>query len=67
MKIKSLVASVILLSCLILLPLTASALEVGESTPLFTADSTSGEISLARYSGKKNVVLALYFAVFTSV
>lgn len=26
-----------------------------------------GEVSLADYAGKKNVVLALYFAVFTSV
>ena len=50
-----------------LTPFSASALEVGEKAPGFTADSTSGEISLADYSGKKHVVLALYFAIFTSV
>ena len=49
------------------LPLSASALDVGERAPQFTADSTSGEISLGNYRGKKRVVLALYFAVFSSV
>lgn len=45
----------------------AKALGEGEKAPVFTASSTQGEISLADYRGKKNVVLALYFAVNTPV
>lgn len=43
------------------------ALEEGKMAPTFTATSTQGEISLASYAGDKNVVLAMYFAVFTPV
>ena len=46
---------------------SANALEEGDRAPAFTASSTQGEFSLAAYAGKKNVVLALYFAVFTPV
>ncbi|MDY6951226.1 MAG: alkyl hydroperoxide reductase [Thermodesulfobacteriota bacterium] len=48
-------------------PSLAFGLDVGETAPLFEADSTEGEITLADYRGRKNVVLALYFAVFTPV
>ncbi len=48
-------------------PLISFSLEVGDKAPSFTAQSTHGEVSLADFAGKKNVVLALYFAVFTSV
>ncbi|MFM1655365.1 peroxiredoxin [Brevibacillus sp. B_LB10_24] len=35
-------------------------LPVGASAPLFTAESTCGEVRLADYIGKKNVVLIFY-------
>lgn len=52
---------------LLLLPASSFALDVGDEAPAFTAQSNQGEISLADYGGKKHVVLALYFAVFSSV
>lgn len=45
----------------------AHALEVGEKAPQFEARSTQGTIRLADYLGKKDVVLAFYFADFTPV
>ena len=56
-----------LLAALTALPTGALALDVGDKAPLFTGNSTQGTIALADYQGKKNVVLALYFAVFTPV
>ena len=56
--------------CMMLLtggPSLAFGLDVGDKAPLFEVDSTQGKITLADYQGKKNVVLALYFAAFTSV
>jgi hypothetical protein len=55
------------LPALMLFPAAASALDVGEKAPLFSGSSTRGKIQLADYRGEKNVVLALYFAVFTPV
>lgn len=52
---------------LLLLPASSFALDVGDEAPAFTAQSNQGEISLADYEGKKHVILALYFAVFSSV
>jgi peroxiredoxin Q/BCP len=49
------------------MPAQLFALSVGDKAPAFTTPSSQGEISLADYGGKKHVVLALYFAVFTSV
>jgi hypothetical protein len=43
------------------------ALEVGDQAPTFSGQSTQGDIHLVDYAGKKNVVLALYFAIFTPV
>ena len=43
----------------------ARAAEVGKAAPLFAADSSTGKIALADYQGKKNVLLAFYFADFT--
>jgi hypothetical protein len=48
-------------------PTVALSLDVGDKAPVFTAQSTHGEVSLSDFTGKKNVVLALYFAAFTSV
>lgn len=41
------------------------ALSVGDQAPVFTAQSNQGEVSLADYLGKKNVILAFYFAIYT--
>ena len=52
---------------LILFPVLATALEVGDKAPQFEAISDKGPISLQDYRGKKNVVLAFYFADFSPV
>jgi peroxiredoxin Q/BCP len=41
------------------------ALEVGKPAPPFEADSSAGKITLADFQGKKNVLLAFYYADFT--
>jgi peroxiredoxin Q/BCP len=43
----------------------AGAAEAGKAAPVFAADSSTGKIALADYQGKKNVLLAFYFADFT--
>jgi peroxiredoxin Q/BCP len=43
----------------------ARAVEVAAAAPLFAADSSAGPIRLADYQGKKNVLVAFYFADFT--
>ena len=43
----------------------ARAAEVSAAAPLFEAESSAGPIRLADYQGKKNVLLAFYFADFT--
>ena len=48
-------------------PADSLGLDVGDKAPLFTGNSTQGKVSLADFVGRKNVVLALYFAVFTPV
>lgn len=45
--------------------LPARAAEVSAAAPLFEAESSAGPIRLADYQGKKNVLLAFYFADFT--
>ena len=64
-KFARVIAGVAIL--LLATPVLASALEVGDRAPTFSAVSTAGEISLSDYAGKQHVVLALYFAVFTPV
>ena len=64
--IKKVRGAFILLS-LMLIPAISFALDVGDKAPLFRGNSTEGNIQLSEYVGKKNVVLALYFAVFTPV
>jgi peroxiredoxin Q/BCP len=44
----------------------AAAPKAGDPAPLFEAPSTAGTIRLADYRGKKPVILAFYFADFTS-
>ena len=55
-----------LLGPLLLLPLQAFGLDVGEKAPLFEAPSTHGTIRLVDYLDKKPVILAFYFKDFTS-
>lgn len=47
--------------------LSAQALEVGQSVPLFSAESTQGTIHLSDLLGEKHLVLAFYYADFTPV
>lgn len=47
--------------------LSAQALEIGQSVPLFSAESTQGTIHLGDLLGEKHVVLAFYYADFTPV
>ena len=59
---------VALFACfLALVPVLADALEVGDEAPQFEAASYKGPINLMEYRGKKNVVLAFYFADYTPV
>lgn len=67
MKSRSTLFTVLLGVLLLWSPPYASALDLGDPAPDFTAASTQGEITLSNFQGKRNVVLALYFAVFTSV
>ena len=55
----------VLAAALILLASPVLALSVGDRAPDFTAQTNQGEVSLADYLGKKNVVLTFYFAIFT--
>ena len=62
---------VVLLSFIVLnllwVPAESFGLDVGEKAPLFSGNSTQGKLQLIDFQGKKNVVLALYFAIFTPV
>ena len=55
----------VLAAALILLASPVLALSVGDRAPDFTAQSNRGEVSLADYLGKKNVILTFYFAIYT--
>jgi len=44
-----------------------SKLPVGDKAPSFKGESTQGPFLLGDFTGKKNVVRALYYAVFTPV
>jgi peroxiredoxin len=50
----------------ILLASTVAALEVNSPAPDFTASSTKGEITLSQLLQKGPVILAYYYADFTS-
>jgi hypothetical protein len=49
-----------------LLASNAVALETGDLAPDFTANSTMGEVTLSQIIEKGPVILALYYADFTS-
>ena len=65
-NVKRLFQLLLMLS-IVSFPVISFSLNVGDKAPTFTAQSTHGEVSLTDFASKKNVVLALYFAVFTSV
>jgi peroxiredoxin Q/BCP len=44
----------------------ARAAQIGTAAPDFAADSSTGKIALEDYRGKKNVLLAFYYADFTA-
>jgi peroxiredoxin Q/BCP len=54
-----------LAASLLLVTSPALALSVGDKAPAFTAQSNQGEVSLADHLGKRNVILAFYFSIFT--
>lgn len=55
----------VLVAALVLVASPVLALSVGDQAPDFTAQTNQGEVSLADYQGKKNVILAFYFAIYT--
>lgn len=57
----------LLISLATFIPGMAMALEVGTPAPLFEAISDKGPVSLQDFRGRKNVVLAFYFADFSPV
>jgi thioredoxin-dependent peroxiredoxin len=59
--------AVVLLSVgLYLIPMPATALEVGDKAPDFLLHSTVGEtVRLSDYQGKKNVLLFFFLAAFS--
>ena len=59
--------AMIILAIQLCVPVTSFGMAVGDKAPAFNGESTQGTIRLADFSGKKNVVLALYFAIFTPV
>ncbi|MDX1777099.1 MAG: redoxin domain-containing protein [Desulfobulbales bacterium] len=61
------IVTIFLTGFLFLVPVLSAALEIGDVAPLFEADSDKGPVKLLDYRGKKNVVLAFYFADFTPV
>jgi alkyl hydroperoxide reductase subunit AhpC len=57
----------IMITAFFVIPSISLALNVGDSAPLFDAESTEGTISLQNYLGQKHVVFAFYYADFTPV
>lgn len=51
---------------LALMAIGAQAVEVGQKAPSFEVPSTHGTVRLADYQGKQHLVLAFYYADFTS-
>lgn len=64
---KKLAQGMLTASSLLFATMTAQALEVGQKAPLFSAESTQGEVSLAAVLEGKVAVLAFYYAAFTPV
>ena len=54
----------VMTAVLTLLASPVLALSVGDQAPSFTAQTNQGEVSLADFLAKKNVILTFYFAIF---
>lgn len=61
------VLAMIILASHFYVPVKAFGMVAGDKAPAFTGESTQGTIRLSDFTGKKNVILALYFAIFTPV
>ena len=59
--------AMIILASLFFTPVTSFGIEVGDRAPAFIGESTHGTIRMADFADKQNVILALYFAIFTLV
>ena len=57
----------VLIFSIFIVPSMAFALSVGDKAPGFEAPSTHGNVILSEFTGKKNVVLAIYYSDFTPV
>jgi hypothetical protein len=62
------VATIVLASMVLLTPMAATALKVGDKAPDFLAFSTVAEsIRLSDYQGKKNVMIFFFVRAFGGV
>ena len=62
------VAAILFSALTLLIPLSASALNVGDKAPDFLAFSTVGEsVRLSDYQGKKNVMIFFFVRAFGGV
>ncbi|MBC8412646.1 MAG: redoxin domain-containing protein [Nitrospira sp.] len=57
----------IVMAIFLLVSSASYALKVGDKAPGFEVPSTHGNIILSEFEGKKNIVLAIYYADFTPV
>ena len=64
---KKLVKGLLTAASIMFITLSAQALEIGQSVPLFSAESTQGTIHLGDLLGEKHLVLSFYYADFTPV
>ncbi len=64
---KKLVKGLLTAASVMIGTMSAQALEIGQSVPLFSAESTRGTIHISDLLGEKNLVLAFYYADFTPV
>ncbi len=64
---KKLMKGLLTAASVMLGTMSAQALEIGQSVPLFSAESTRGTIHLGDLLGEKHLVLAFYYADFTPV
>ena len=67
MKLSKIIMMALILVPFIWAPSASYALNVGDTAPMFTGNSTQGKVASAELLGQKNIVLALYFAIFTPV
>ena len=65
---RTVIATLLLSSLILWIPLSVRALDVGDKAPDFLAFDTVGESTrLSDYQGKKNVLLFFYWRAFGGV